>query len=296
MLLAFGLIAISTFLVVLVIGKRLLARQAALLSVEHMKARVGLENRYSESLKSKNTCWWCAFGRALGPQSEKELDQIRSYLISSGYRAERSLAAYFLLKYGFVLLVLFAGLAAWSWFQMKIELVIIMAAVSILIPEKILVQMGKSRLQKIKDALPDFLDMANICMNAGLSYLVALKRVTEELHEIHPEICYEFNHLLEQIQIGVPRYEALQQFAKRNPADEIQEFIQVLIQNEKLGSPIGVAINEFSRRMYQKRENLMEEKAAKTSAKMAIVIMPFLMLPYFVLMLGERMVMLSRMW
>ena len=70
--------------------------------------------------------------------------------------------------------------------------------------------------------------------------------------------------------------------------------MQVLIQNEKLGSSISEALNEFSRRMYQDREQLLEEKAAKTSAKMAIVIFPFMLAPYLILLLGERMVMLGR--
>jgi tight adherence protein C len=116
------------------------------------------------------------------------------------------------------------------------------------------------------------------------------------LKEVFPEICYEFDYMLDQIQLGVPRVEALKQLAERNPTEDIQQLVQVLIQNEKLGTPIGQAINDFTRRMYQEREQRLEEKAAKTSAKMAIVTVPFLMLPYFILMLGEKMVMLGRNW
>ncbi|WP_319380743.1 hypothetical protein [Thiomicrorhabdus sp.] len=61
-----------------------------------------------------------------------------------------------------------------------------------------------------------------------------------------------------------------------------------------MGSSISEALNEFSRRMYQNRESQMEEKAAKTSAKMAMVIMPFLLAPYLILLLGEKMVALGR--
>jgi tight adherence protein C len=53
-------------------------------------------------------------------------------------------------------------------------------------------------------------------------------------------------------------------------------------------------LNEFSRRMYQDREEGLEEKAAKTSAKMALVIMPFMFAPYLILLLGEKMVLLGR--
>jgi tight adherence protein C len=121
-----------------------------------------------------------------------------------------------------------------------------------------------------------------------------VKRVSEELIDVSPEICNEFQFMLEQIQVGVPRIEALQQFAQRNPTKDIQNLVQVLVQNEKLGSSISEALYNFARGIYQDRENLMEEKAAKTSAKMAIIILPFMLLPYVMLLLGEKMVMLGR--
>lgn len=296
MLLAFSFAALSAFLISLGLVRHLNRSHLKLMEVERLKARIGLENHYSQSLQQDERCYVCELGKVLGPKSQKELHKIRQLLIRAGFRHENHLGMYLVMKYGFVLLVGLMSLTAWSWWQVRWEWGAFATVLSILIPERILMQLGKQRLQKITHALPDFLDMANICMSAGLSYLVAIQRVVDEFKDIYPEIAYEFRYFLEQIQIGVPRYEALQQLAERNPADEMQELIQVLIQNEKLGSPIGVAMNEFARRMYQKREQTMEEKAAKTSAKMAIIILPFLMIPYFVLLLGERMVMLARSW
>lgn len=290
------LVAVLTFISVFLIVRLFAVKQARHLNAEHLKARVGLTNNYLEDKKKEQLCWWCAFGRVLVGSNQKDLEDARRLLIKAGYRDENHLGAYFFIKYGLVLAVILICLGLWSWFDMKPLLVILLPIITLILPERILIEFGKNRLNRIKTALPDFLDMANICMNAGLSYLVAFKRVTEELKNIYPEICYEFNYLLEQIQIGVPRQEALKQFAERNPSDEIKELIQVLSQNEKLGTPIGVAVDEFSRRLYQQRESRIEEKAAKTSAKMAIVILPFLMLPYFILMLGEKIVMLGRNW
>jgi len=264
--------------------------------VEHLKARVGLSHYYVATQAKNQNCRWCRLGLMLGPKKGSELTKTRQRLVSAGYRDERDLGAYFFLKYSFVLLLILVSLGLWTWFQLLPQIAILIPVIGLLLPERLLLILGQRRLTRIKMALPDFLDMANICMNAGLGYLVAIQRVSEELKEIYPEICYEFNFLVEQIQIGVPRQEALKQFAERNPADEIKELIQVLSQNEKLGTPIGASINDFSRRLYQQRESKMEEKAAKTSAKMAIVILPFLMLPYFILMLGEKIVMLGRNW
>jgi tight adherence protein C len=274
--------------------QRVVRLQGVQLQKERLKARVGLANDYVKRQHHISGCWWCSLGRALGPKNAKEIATLQKQLVSAGFRHERYIGAYFFIKYSALLVVLLTMLVSWSWMGMDPVWIAVAGIVALLAPERILIALGKRRLAKISEHLPDFLDMCNICMNAGLSYLVALKRVAHELKEVHPEICYEFEYLLDQIQLGVPRIEALRQFAERNPTQDIQTLVQVLIQNEKLGSSISEAISGFTRRMYQGREEKMEEKAAKTSAKMAIVIMPFLMVPYLILLLGEKMVMLGR--
>jgi tight adherence protein C len=288
------MVALVAFVTTLLLVKRVLRLQAVQLQKERVKARVGVANDYVKQQSHYAGCWWCSLGRAIGPKSPKEIATIHRHLVSAGYRHERYIGAYFFLKYLAVLLSALLMALLWSWLAIEPLWILVVPTVMLLVPERVLIYLGQRRLSKVSDNLPDFLDMCNICMNAGLSYLVALKRVSKELRDIHPEICYEFEYLLDQIQLGVPRIEALRQFAERNPTQEIQTLVQVLIQNEKLGSSIGEAISGFTRRMYQTREEQMEEKAAKTSAKMAIVIMPFLMVPYLILLLGEKMVNLGR--
>lgn len=277
----------------LLVGK-VVRLQDTQLQKERLKARVGMANDYVKQQHQVSGCWWCSLGRAIGPKNPKEIAVLQKQLISAGFRQERYIGAYFFIKYTAVLGAALVMTGLWSWQGLDPLWIAVVPLFVLLAPERILIAMGNSRLAKISEHLPDFLDMCNICMNAGLSYLVALKRVSQELREVHPEICYEFEYLLDQIQLGVPRIEALRQFAERNPTQDIQTLVQVLIQNEKLGSSISEAISGFTRRMYQGREEKMEEKAAKTSAKMAIVIMPFLMVPYLILLLGEKMVMLGR--
>lgn len=283
-----------TFFTVWLFVNRTLSLQDTQLKKERLKARVGMSSQYARNKRSISKCWWCSLGRAIGPKNRKEIATTQQQLVSAGFRDERHIGAYFFIKYVTILTSVLVAISLWAWFAVRLELVILIPIVVLLLPERVLIYLGQKRLSQISHHLPDFLDMCNICMNAGLSYLVAIKRVSEELKEIHPEICYEFEYLLDQIQMGMSRTDALRQFAERNPTKDIQNLVQVLIQNEKLGSSISEALNEFSRRMYKDREQALEEKAAKTSAKMAIVIMPFLMIPYLILLLGERMVALGR--
>ncbi len=290
LLMVAGLIFMSAWL----LTNRVLKVQIKQLNIERIKSRVGLSSQYVKQSSNYNQCWWCTIGRAIGPESHKEISLVRRQLISAGYRQDSHIGSYFFIKYALIVSSILITSLAWSWQGISPLWIISVPIVFLLLPERILIHLGQRRLGLINQNLPDFLDMCNICMNAGLSYLVALKRVSQELKEVHPEICYEFEYLLDQIQLGVPRSEALHQFAERNPTKDIQTLIQVLIQNEKLGSSISAALNDFSRGMYQTRQELLEEKAAKTSAKMAVVIMPFLMAPYLILLLSEKFVLLAR--
>jgi tight adherence protein C len=288
------IIACLAFLSAWLLVNRVVTLQDKQINKERIKARIGLASKYTKDKVNFSGCWWCTLGRALGPKGRKEIGIVQGQLVSAGFRQEEHIGAYFFIKYSLLLGSILMMALAWSWFNVPVIWIIIVPVVFLLAPERLLIYLGQTRLQKVSEHLPDFLDMCNICMNAGLSYMVALKRVSLELKDVYPEICYEFEYLLDQIQVGVARQDALRQFAERNPTQDIQTLIQVLIQNEKLGSSISEALNEFSRRMYQDREQSLEEKAAKTSAKMALVIMPFMMAPYLILLLGEQMVLLGR--
>lgn len=294
MLLLLSGVGLLAFMVAFLLVNRLNRVQGSVLLKERFKARVGLQSDYLKKKSHSSLPWWSLLGRSLGSDSPKEVAKIQTQLVRAGFREERHYGGYLLIKYGFVLVMILVALILWTWLAVSPEYAVLLAIFSLLLPERILIILGNKRIEKINHALPDFLDMANICMNAGLGYLEAIKRVSAEIDNLYPDICFEFQFVLEQIKIGMPRPEALRQLALRVNTSDINELVQVLIQNEKLGAPISQAINDFSRRMYLNRQNKMEEKAAKASAKMAVVIMPFLMVPYFILLLGEQMVMLSR--
>lgn len=284
------------FISVLSIIKLFFKQHDKLFQLERLKSRVGVGQLYTQIQTQNNSCWWCLVGSYLGSKNIKELEKIQTKLVRAGFRKAEHIGAFYFLKTLFVISLLVLGVLLWISQLAPWPIVILLPVFSLLLPEHFLTWLAKLRLNRISQSLPDFLDMSNVCMNAGLSWMVAIKRVAHELKDLHPDICYEFNHLLEQVQIGVPRIEALRQFANRNPIKDIEQLSLLLIQNEKLGSPVSDSIRSFSKRMYDEREEMMTDKAAQASAKMAVVILPFLMLPYFILMLGEKLVMMSRGW
>ncbi|MEN8141788.1 MAG: type II secretion system F family protein [Thermodesulfobacteriota bacterium] len=238
---------------------------------------------------------WHRLGLALAPTKAEELAKTRQRLLLAGLRRETDLGLYYLLKYGLVLLALVGGGLLWQAGTIKLTTMVVAAMVALFLPDLALKLRTSNRLQKVTLALPDFIDLGNVSMTAGLSWLISVKRVIAELREIHPEICREFTQVFDQIQTGMDRVEAFNQLAQRNPTKEMQYLVNVLIQNERMGSSILTSLSDFSQRIYVMRQQTMEEKAGKLSAKMALVIMPFLLLPYLLILVSEQMVNLMRM-
>ncbi len=246
-------------------------------------------------VEAEKMSFWATLGMALSPSSLTELDKTRKKLNMAGFRREEHIGIYYIAKYGAALAALCLGAYLWHTGIIPPAAIIISAVPFLLLPDITLLLLTRRRLQKVTLALPDFIDLCNVSMTAGLSWLISVKRVIRELESIHPQLCREFSHLFDQIQTGMNRIEAFNQLAKNNPVSEMQYLVNVLIQNERMGSSISSALADFSQRIYQMRQQTMEEKAGKLSAKMAIVILPFLLLPYILIMVSEQMVGLWRM-
>jgi tight adherence protein C len=236
-----------------------------------------------------------ALGLAMAPPPGKELSRIITLLSQAGLRAEKHIGYYYFSKYNLIILSLLYAIHLWSTGAIQPQMILVIGVPFIFLPEYGLKFLAIRRLQKITLALPDFIDLCNISMSAGLSWLVSVKRVVEELRDIHPEICMEFEFVFDQIQTGMNRTEAFTQLGQRNSTDEMQYLVNVLIQNERMGSSILNSLSDFSKRVYNMREQQMEEKAGKLSAKMALVILPFFLAPYVMILVGEQMVNLVRM-
>lgn len=286
-------------LLVFLLGVFLLQRARRLhqqqLRVNRMKRMVGISGfAFDQDEDEGRRDFWLTLSKILGPKSPKGLQNLVSRLNRAGFRQQYHLGQFLFIKLLSVALVLLVT-TLYVLITNQSGLIIFLATlVAYFVPEKILDIKGDLRTTKINQSLPDFIDMANVCLNAGLSWMVAVQRVAKEFEKIHPEIAEEFALMQEQINLGMSRVEALRQLEARVPTDDVRQLVQVLIQNERSGSSIAQALHSFARRIYEQREQIMAEKAAKASAKMSIIILPFLMLPYFIILLGEKLVLLGR--
>jgi len=123
------------------------------------------------------------------------------------------------------------------------------------------------RRKRIRRSIPDALDLMVICVDAGLGMDQAALRVGQELAVSHPDIHTEFVQVNREQRAGRPRLEAWQNLADRTEIEEFSQFVAMLTQTDRFGTPIAKALSRFSEEIRTKRRQHAEEAASKTKIK-----------------------------
>ncbi|RUL86769.1 type II secretion system F family protein [Tautonia sociabilis] len=223
------------------------------------------------------------------PKNEEELGKIRTALLNAGIRSPQAVQVYLGLKViGLLIgLALATPSAISNGFDRNSLLTVVAAGgLGFYLPALVVAQKRRRRQQAIFLGLPDALDLMVVCVEAGLGFDAAMRRVTAELVDSCKEVCDELNIVNFQIQMGRPRREALRDLGIRTGVEDVRALAAVIIQAEKFGSPIGQALRVQSDAMRTRRRQLAEEKAAQTAVKIMLPLVLFIFPGVFVVLVG----------
>lgn len=147
--------------------------------------------------------------------------------------------------------------------------------------------LGEHRQENILKGLPDALDMMIVCVEAGLGFDAALARVARNLKGPMPD---EFARVIQEMQFGMSRTEALRSLVGRTDVAELRTFVSALIQSSELGISIGDVLREQANEMRIKRRQRAEEKAQKLPVKILLPLISCLLPAMFVVVLGPAVI------
>jgi len=143
----------------------------------------------------------------------------------------------------------------------------------------------KGRQKEIRRGLPAAIEIVALCMGAGLDFPSSIRLVAEPHKSTRSALKREFRVILEQLELGGTRREALRTFAERVETDAVRDFVNSVVQAEEKGNPLARAIQIQGRMLSQKRSVLAEEAAARAGV-LLIVPMVLLMGCVLTLLLG----------
>jgi tight adherence protein C len=150
-------------------------------------------------------------------------------------------------------------------------------------PSASLAARASKRQKEIRKAMSDTMDLLTISVEAGLGFDAALAQVVKN---VPGPLSEEIARMLQEMQIGVTRAEALHHLNDRTEVPELDGFVLSMIQADKYGVGVAKVLRAQSTELRQKRRQRAEEVAQKVPLKLLFPTI-FMILPaLFIVILG----------
>jgi len=165
------------------------------------------------------------------------------------------------------------------------------AAAGLYVPTFWLRYKVKSRRDEIRFVIPDVIDVLVVCGEAGLTYEAAIEKVGQKY--VHA-LANEFVRVLQEVRLGKARLEALNDMAQRCGVEELNNFVQAVIQSEQLGSGLVKVLGIQADEIREKRLITAQERGARASLKLLIPMVGCIFPTLWVILLGPALILLMR--
>jgi tight adherence protein C len=153
--------------------------------------------------------------------------------------------------------------------------VIVAAVLGAAAPYLYISGLEEERRRRIQNGLPHAIDLLALGLSAGLDFPGSLRQVVEKSSNPDDPLVEELNLVLQELQVGKTRREALLQFVERVPGETVREFVGAVVQAEERGNPLSDVLRIQAETSRQRRSVRAEELASKAGLKM---IMPMVLL------------------
>ena len=153
-------------------------------------------------------------------------------------------------------------------------------------PDMVVRRLRDTYVKKVEASLPDAMDMLLICTQAGLPLEPALTRVAQEIAVAHPQIAWEFEQTVQELQMNSDVRVALTNLGERTGLDSIKRLTTTLIQTMQYGTPLGEALRTLGSEMRQETLIRFEEKAARLPVLLTLPMVAFVLPCIFIVVAG----------
>lgn len=194
-------------------------------------------------------------------QLDRQLSLAGDFL---GLTAEEYLALYIVTSAGAAVVGTIAGYVL----DMTVLLGIVGFVLGAAAPYMIVSGEAQERLKNISRGLPYLIDLMALAMGAGLDFPGAVRQVVDKSSNPDDPLVEEFTLILQTLNLGRTRRDALLMFAERAPAASVSEFVNALVQAEERGNPVAEVLLIQAGTSRTRRSVRAEELAAKAGVKM----------------------------
>ncbi|MEM9068506.1 MAG: type II secretion system F family protein [Myxococcota bacterium] len=127
---------------------------------------------------------------------------------------------------------------------------------------------AQERFKSVNRSLPTAIDLASLCMSAGLDFPGAIKQIVDKSSSKDAILKEELMRLLQELDLGHTRRKALEGLAERVPIESVKDFVATVVQAEAKGTPLAEILMIQARMLRMRRSVRAEESAAKAGLMM----------------------------
>jgi len=133
--------------------------------------------------------------------------------------------------------------------------------------------------------LPEAIDLLTLCVEAGLDFVLALKRVTSIPQYQKEPLVEELSAVLHEMSLGKRRAEAMRAMAKRVDLPELASFVRTMVQADRMGTPIAQVLAAHAEDVRLQRLTRAERAALKAPIKILGPLI-FCIMPCVIILVG----------
>jgi len=232
------------------------------------------------------------------PTTESGRRSLTRTLRGAGYYAPHALQNLSAIRYlGICLPILLFGalllVVPEAWEPYLIAGVVIGPIVGWSIPTLYVRNRAGERIREIETALPDMLDLLNMCVSQGMTVSSSLQRVGKEIRPVYPALAQELSIIAEQSRIG-HLTEAVNNFSERIDTPGVHSFTSLMVQTEQMGTSVSDALSDYSDSMRESQKQRADEKANAATFKLLFPTVLCLMPAVFLFLMGPSLIELNK--
>jgi tight adherence protein C len=229
-----------------------------------------------------------------GVMPAADVDRTNKELARAGFHQPHAMQNLQAVRFIVLFVVLFFGGVALILSPPQFELWVVggtlcTAALLWSVPRLYLQNKATERTSQLERAMPDMLDMLNMCVSQGLTIPSSLKRISRDLKPVYPALAQELTIVVHQAEVGNMQI-SLDNFADRVDVPEVDSFVSLLNQSERMGTNVSSALTEYSNTMRESLRQRTDEKANQAAFRLMFPTVLFMMPAVFGFLMGPAIV------
>ncbi|UVE17107.1 type II secretion system F family protein [Pseudomonas sp. LS44] len=234
-------------------------------------------------------------GQRFAKEDRSQVSATRTLLMHAGYRSASAVQLYWAIR--LVLPLTLLGLALLVLpllpkFSLTLALLLAAGAAGVgwLAPAVYVGKRKAARINRLRAAFPDALDLMVVCVESGLALPQAIERVADEMAVSQVELAEELALVNAEIRAGIPSAQALKGLALRTGLDDVQGLVSLLAQSIRFGTSIADTLRIYAEEFRDRRTQAAEEQAAKVGTKLVFPLIFCLWPSFFLVAIGPALI------